>query len=313
MKEQSALILSVAVLTMVVTDEVLIVNGQQPQLQYIWAPMALWILLVFTIRSLNASNPTPVPPIAVSQPPAPITAPKPPTVTAPQRKPLHPTKRNAPAGARKARKKMDYAHLSTAAVVRAAAIMLISAFMCAVVGYYIYLLVWVGQHIPDLGLSTWASFQWKDKLNVLHTIHPAAFALILLVIWGHFERGAANANPGYGWLWMLDFWPTALLLAFLALTALKLALAGITFDNPTNLIIFGAFLLSAASVAYYNARHWFKARFGYDVERVATIDQIVEAVQRVMGSHSVTLHSRAGYNIVPERAFVATGASPPAP
>lgn len=130
-------------------------------------------------------------------------------------------------------------------------IMMLSAVASAAVGYYIYRLIWVGV-FPDLGLQV----SWKGTAK---PVHPGAYPLLLMFIWLHFERAAAHANPGRGWLWGLDFLPSAMLLAFFVLTIFKLIVGEVAFADPTHLWIFIALAGSAASVAYYNFRHWFPA------------------------------------------------------
>lgn len=194
------------------------------------------------------------------------------------------------------KKEAMYTNISAMGVLNRLMVMLLSAGACALVGYYVYLDIWVGV-LPNLGLQV----PWQGKMVA---IQPVMYPLLLLAAWLHFERAAAHANPGYGWLWGLDFFPSAVLFGWLILTGVKLFVAEIKFSDPTQLWIYIAFVGSAAGVAYYNFRHWFKESARAPEDQVATTQMIADAMREVMGSHSVTLYPRPGFSIDPNLAYV---------
>ncbi|MEK7133755.1 MAG: hypothetical protein AAB804_01650 [Patescibacteria group bacterium] len=202
----------------------------------------------------------------------------------------------APTGAKRKRSTM-YPNISAGGILNRLLVMLLSAAACAVVGYYIYQLIWIGS-FPDLGLQV----PWQGQVKA---IQPSLYPLLLLAAWLLLERAAAHANPGHGWLWGFDFFPSAALFVWLVLTGFKLFMDEIKFSDPTHLWIYVAFVGSALGVAYYNFRHWFKESVKAPEDQVATTQMIADAMREVMGTHSITLYPRPGFDIFPERAFVA--------
>jgi hypothetical protein len=135
-------------------------------------------------------------------------------------------------------------------------IILISAGANVGVALYIYRLIWIGGAFPDLGLQVpW--FDIGTRQIEMKQVASAAYPLVVFGFWLAFERSAAHSNPGYGWLWALDFWPSAFLCVWLAVTAFKLFVGDVRFSDPTNLWVYVVFFVSAVHVAYYNLVHWF--------------------------------------------------------
>lgn len=224
------------------------------------------------------------------------------TTPAPPEPEAEPKLQPAPTGATRKKEDIMYAHISHTSIFNRLVVMLLSACACGLVGYYIYLDIWVGT-LPNLGLQV----PWQGKTM---PIQPVMYPLLLLAVWLHFERAAAHANPGYGWLWGFDFFPSALLLGFMVLTGIKLLVAEIKFADPTQLWIYVGFAGSSLGVAYYNFRHWFKEAARAPEDQVATTEMITDALRQVMGTHSITLYPRPGYDIYPERAYAARPGTP---
>jgi len=128
----------------------------------------------------------------------------------------------------------------------------LSAALCAIVAWYIYQLIWVG-NMADLGIS----ITWKGKAVPLQ---PAVYSLVFLGAWLSAERISAYANPGHGGLWWYDVVPSVLLLGWLLFTGFVHFWREFAFSDPSLLWIYVTFAFSGIVVVATSAFFWFGER-----------------------------------------------------